>query len=133
SSEIAKIHPSGVNGCGQTFGQLECLVDDESLRGPFLAHVRQNRALGAGRNDGIGDSVNPDAGSSALAPVVTADRFEGEDFVCARVLPEAQKPHAWVGGHRPSIVARRSRCGVAAPAIGATSAALTVCAGPVEW
>lgn len=121
SAEIAEIHPSGINGGGQSLGQIQCLVDDERLRGPFLTHVRQDGALGAGRDDGIGDPIDPDAGAPALATVVTADRFEGEDLVGARVFPEAEEHHAWVGGHRSSIAALRSACGVGAAATGERS------------
>ena len=121
STEIAEIHPAGIDRSGQPFRQIKGLVDDKRLRGPFLTHVRQDGALGAGRNDGIGDAFDPDPGTPALAPVVTTNRFEGEDLVGARVFPEAEEHHAWVGGHRSSIAALRSACGVGAAATGERS------------
>src|SRR5664280_2840582 len=112
SAEIAEIHPSGLDRGREPFGEFECFVDDECLRGSFLSHVCQDGALGASRDDGICDPFNPDAGTSALPAVVTTDRFEGEDLVCPRVLPEAEEHHAGVGGHWPSMAARRFTRGV---------------------
>jgi len=103
SAEIAEIHPSGLDRGREPFGEFECFVDDECLRGSFLSHVCQDGALGASRDDGICDPFNPDAGASTLPAVVTTDRFEGEDLVCPRVLPEAEEHHAGVGGHWPSM------------------------------
>ena len=88
AAEIAEIHPSGLDRGREPFGEFECFVDDECLRGSFLSHVCQDGALGASRDDGICDPFNPDAGASTLPAVVTTDRFEGEDLVCPRVLPE---------------------------------------------
>src|SRR5664279_3211658 len=103
SAEIAEIHPSGLDRGREPFGEFECFVDDECLRGSFLSPVCQDGALGASRDDGICDPFNPDAGASTLPAVFTTDRFEGEDLVCPRVLPEAEEHHAGVGGHWPSM------------------------------
>ena len=98
-AEIAEVDAAGLGRRGQPLGEVERLVDDDRLRGRVLAHVVEDRALGAGRDDRVGDALDPHPGAAAVAALVAADRLEGEDPVGPGVLPEAKEHHARLSGH----------------------------------
>ena len=58
-----------------------------------LAHVVQDRALGAAGDDRIRDAFDPDARPVAPAPLLADDRLDRVDLVRARVLAEAEEDH----------------------------------------
>ena len=58
-----------------------------------LAHLVQDRPLGARGDDRVGDALDPDARPAAAAAVGGVDRLERVDLVGARVLAEAEEDH----------------------------------------
>src|SRR5664280_2806955 len=58
SAEIAEIHPSGLDRGREPFGEFECFVDDECLRGSHRAHHPGRHGTGTSRDDGICDPFN---------------------------------------------------------------------------
>ena len=75
-----------------------------------VAHVVQDRPLGARGDDRIGDALDPDESALAAAAVVAGDRLERVDPVRARVLAEAEEDHARAV-HAVSIQQRRAELG----------------------
>ena len=80
----------------------------------LLSHVVQDRPLGAGGDDRIGDALDPDERPLAAAAAVAGDRLERVDPVGAGVLAEAEEDHA--RSRRPmSGERRREHLGDASP------------------
>ena len=75
-------------------------------RGRVLAHVVQDRALGAAGEDRLRDAVDPDARPPAAASLVARDRLERVDPVGARPLAEAEEDHPRRAVRHARIIAR---------------------------
>ena len=87
-------------------GERERVVDELDVRRRLLAHLGEDRPLGARRDDRLGDALDPDPRPAAVAALVAAERLERVDLVGARVLAEAEEDHRGAVGHR-SIIAGR--------------------------
>src|SRR5437763_1334591 len=94
AAEVGEIDAAALGLLGDPLRKRERLVEHRRADLRLLAHVVQDRALGAGRDDRLGDTLDPDAGAAPAAPVVAHDRLERVDPVGARVLAEAEKDHA---------------------------------------
>src|SRR5207249_2906071 len=111
--KIAEVHASGLGRRHQALGQVERVVDERRLRRRVLAHIVQDRALGARGHDRRGDALDPDAGAAAVAPLVTAEGLERVDLVGPRVLAETEEDHVRLSWHGADY--RRRRPQEAAP------------------
>src|SRR5207302_6975277 len=83
----------------------------------LLAHVVQDRPLGPGGDDRLGDALHPDARPAPSPALVADDRVERVDPVGAGVLAEAEEDHARSVGHERIITEPRAgrRTAVASP------------------
>ena len=99
TAEIAQIHPALLGRGGQPRGEVHCLVEFGCSDGGFLAHIAKNRHLSPGRDQGVGDPIDPDSSSAAIAAILPSDSLQSENAVGARKLPEAQSHHAGVRRH----------------------------------
>jgi quercetin dioxygenase-like cupin family protein len=87
-------------GCGrQTSRQVQRLFELRSGSGGLLAHVTKNGALGSGRDQRIGNSVDPDPGSAPISTLLAGDSLKRVDAVCTGELAEAQGDHPTVRSH----------------------------------
>ena len=98
-AKVAEVDPALLHGGGEPFREVERLVEDRAGRGGVLAHVVEDRGLGARRDDGLLDPFDPDAGAATAAAVVADDRLERVDPVGARPLAEAEEDHARTAIH----------------------------------
>ena len=99
TAEVAQIHPTLLGRGGQPRGEVHCLVEFGCSDGGFLAHIAKNRHLSPGRDQGVGDPIDPDSSAAAIAAILPSDSLQSEDAVGARKLPEAQSHHAGVRCH----------------------------------
>jgi hypothetical protein len=93
---------------GETLGKVERLVDDRRP-GDVMAHVVQDRPLGARGDDRIGNAFDPDTGAAAVTALALSERLEGVDLVGARVLAEAEEDHPSRSRHARIIASWRRR------------------------
>ena len=71
TSKIVEINSAGLRCRREPRCQIQSLIDERRLRhSRLLAHVAENRHLGARGNDRILDALNPHPGSVAIPPFV---------------------------------------------------------------
>ena len=82
TSKIIEINSAGLRCSRQPRCQIQSLIDERRLRrGRLLAHVAQNRHLGARGNDRILDALDPHPGSVAIPSFVPEQGLKRIDVV----------------------------------------------------
>ena len=107
-SEVDDVEAPLLGGVGDALGEIEGAVEDRGDLGRGVrSHRRDDRALGAGCDDRIGDAVDPDPGSGAVAALAVGERLECVDPVGADVLAEPEEDHPGCGVCHGLIMAAR--------------------------
>src|SRR5205823_970233 len=65
--EVGEIDAAGLGLLGEPLRELERLVDELRVAGGLLAHVVEDRPLGAGGDDRLGDPLDPHLRAAAAA------------------------------------------------------------------
>src|SRR5262249_29950522 len=76
---------------GEPRRQRQGVVEDRRAGPGLLAHLGEDRPLGARGDDRLGNPLDPHARAPAAAAVARLERLERVDLVRARVLPEAEE------------------------------------------
>src|SRR5262249_337727 len=106
TAEVAKVEVSLVDRLRHALGEGERVVEDDGRRRGVLAHVVEDRPLGASREARLRHSLDPDAGAASGAPLVARDRLERVDPVGPRPLAEAEEDHPVPAVRHAPIIAR---------------------------
>src|SRR5207247_6199531 len=108
TSEAVEYHPARAHLLHEPPREVERVVYQlRADRSSVLAHVVEDRSLGARGDDRLGDAVDPDARSAPASALAFPDRLEGIDPVGPRVLPKAEEHHPRRAVRHEPIITQR--------------------------
>src|SRR2546427_6045278 len=84
AAEVVQVDASLLRLLRDALREVEGLVDDRGAGGRIVAHVVEDRALGARGDDRVGHALDPDTGAAAVAPLAFCERVEPRDLGGAR-------------------------------------------------
>ena len=67
TAQIAQVDPTLLSRGRQSRGEVHCLVEIGCCDRGLLAHIAKDCGLGPGRDQGVGDPVDPDSSAAAIA------------------------------------------------------------------
>jgi hypothetical protein len=93
TAEVGEVDAALLGVVREPLGERQRLVEDRRARSGLLAHVVEDRPLGARGHERVGDPLDPHERPLPAAARVAGDRLERVDPVGTHPLAEAEEDH----------------------------------------